>query len=165
MLRTLAICAGAWFIAFAALAQEPADIPAPERMDPQGIQAWYESYIRADGWTVIGANDVFVAMGSPGGASVMDDGTMLATIRHEYYEPRTLGGHTMRSLQQIRLIDCRRRVNRILSMTIFERSNLQGTRVTRESPNREGTTPTPNSLYLTTIDRVCDAPQEGQRPN
>src|SRR5262245_50008166 len=166
MLRTLAVCAGAWFIAFtAALAQEQADIPAPERIDPQGIQAWYEHYIHADGWTVMGADGVVVALGSPGGFSVMDDGTVLATIRYEYYEPRTLGGHTMRSMQQIRLIDCRRRANRILSLTIFERSNLQGARVTRESANSEWMTPSQGSLYLTVIDRVCNAPPEGQPPN
>ncbi len=164
MLRTLAVCAGVWFIAVAAFAQEQADIPAPERMDAQGIQTWFERHIRADGWALFGADRVAVALGSPQGVSVLDDGMLLATVRHEYYEPRTLGGHTMRSLQQIRLIDCRRRVNRILSMTIFEKSNLQGARVTRESANAEWMTPSPGSLYLTVIDQVC-AEREGGGQN
>lgn len=155
MLRTIAVCAGVWFIAATAFAQEQGDIPAPERIDPQGVQAWFERYIEADGWMLIGADGDAVALGSPSGASPMGDGTLLATVRHEYYAPRTLGGYTMRSLQQMRLIDCQRRLNRIVSITLFERSNLHGTRVTRESPGAEWTAPQPGSLYLAALEQVC----------
>lgn len=154
MLRTIAVCAGVWFIAASGFAQAQGDIPAPERVDPQGVQAWFERHIEADGWTLIGADGDAVALGSPS-VSPMGDGTLLATVRHEYYAPRTLGGHTMRSLQQMRLIDCQRRVNRIVSITLFERSNLQGTRVTRETPSAEWTAPQPGSLYLAALDQMC----------
>jgi hypothetical protein len=144
-------------MATTASGQQQGDIPAPERIDAQGVQAWFERHIQADGWTLIGADGVAVALNSPSGVAEVGDGTLLVTIRHEYYEPRTLGGHTMRSLQQIRLIDCARRANRIISMTLFEKSNLQGDRVTRETPGAEWTTPQPDSLYLAAIDRICAA--------
>lgn len=92
MLRTIAVCAGVWLIAVSAFAQAQGDIPAPERIDPQGVRAWFGRYIEADGWTLIGADGDAVALGSPSGVSPMGDGTLLATVRHEYYTPRTLGG-------------------------------------------------------------------------
>lgn len=61
----------------------------------------------------------------------------------------------MRSLQQMRLIDCQRRLNRIVSITLFERSNLQGARVTREIPGAAWTAPQPGSLYFTALGQVC----------
>jgi hypothetical protein len=155
MLRGPLVCAGVWLTAVAAFAQAQADIPAPERVDPQGVQAWFARYIHADGWTLIGADGDGLALAASAGASPMGEGVLLANVRHEYYAPRTLGGHAVRSLQQMRLIDCRRRLNRIVSMTIFERSNLQGAGVRRETPNAEWTAPPPGSLYLAALEQMC----------
>ncbi len=165
MLRTLAISAAAWFAALPAVAQEQGDIPEPVRIDPPAVEAWYQQYIHADGWLLLGADGEAVALASPSGVTQMDDGRLLATVRHEYYRPRSVGGQPVRSLQQIRMIDCERRVNRIVSMTVFSKSNLQGARATRENPGAEWTTPPPGSLYLAAMERMCAAPQQAQPPN
>ncbi|MGH6950691.1 MAG: surface-adhesin E family protein [Vitreimonas sp.] len=155
MLRTIAVCAGVWLTAVSAFAQAQGDIPAPERVDPQGVQAWFARYIETDGWTLIGADSDGLALGASAGASPMGEGMLLANVRHEYYAPRTVGGHNVRSLQQMRLIDCRRRLNRVVSMTVFERSNLQGAGVRRETPDAEWSAPSPGSLYLAALEQMC----------
>lgn len=94
---------------------------------------------------------------------LLPDGTLRATVRHEYYESRELGGMQMRSHQQVRIIDCQQRRQRIISMTIYERSNLSGASNARENPNVDWSAPSANSLYLTALERICAAPTEGTR--
>jgi len=164
MLRALAISAAVWFTAIPALGQEQGDIPEPAQINPQGVETWYQQYIHADGWTLIAADSEALALGSPDGVAQMEDGRLMATIRHEYYRPRAVGGQTVRSLQQIRMFDCDRHLNRVVSMTVFEKSNLQGPAVTRENPGAEWTPPQPGSLYLAAMERVCSAPRQAPQP-
>jgi hypothetical protein len=156
-LRSATLALGCWLAGAPALAQGQGDIPAPERIDPQTVQAWFERYIQAEGWTLIAADNVAVALASPASIAATSDGRIIATVRHEYYAQRELGGAPMRSLQQIRMIDCQRRANRVIAMTVFEKSNLQGASVRREMPGAEWSTPEPGSLYQAAIDRICAA--------
>jgi hypothetical protein len=147
----------------AAFAQQVEDIPVPDQgSDPQ---VWFDTYIEADGWTILGADGVAIALGSPEGVERFQDGTLRATVRHEYYQAREFGGQQMRSLVQTRIVDCARSANRIVSMTIFERSNMQGASATRQNESAAWDTPRDDSLYRTAMERICAAPVEGARLN
>jgi hypothetical protein len=132
---------------------QTADIPEPAGRGEAG--AWFEQYIDADGWTVLGRDDAAVALASPDGATRLADGTLQVTVRHEYYRQRDFGGYPTRSIVQTRIIDCVRGVHRTTSMTLFERSHMQGDSVSRENANAEWTTPSENSLYLTAARGLC----------
>lgn len=145
-----------------AASAQVSDIPEPAHgSDPT---AWFERYIEADGWTPLGVDEVAVALRSPDGIAQMEDGTLRVTVRHEYYQQRDFAGHPMRSMIQTRIVDCRRGENRIVAMTLFERSNMQGAQASRENASAEWSVPREGSLYLIALQRIC-APNEGVTQN
>jgi hypothetical protein len=149
-------------LAGAAHAQRADDIPVPDATE---IQGWYEQYINREGWTLLGVDSAGVALGSPDGVTRLADGTYRATVRHEYYEPRVLGGHVVRSMLQTRIVDCGRGMNRIVAMTLYERSNMQGGSTSGENDAAVWDRPSENSLYQTALERICAAPSEGEPLN
>lgn len=137
--------------------------PPPVTIDDEGVQAWLDRYIKADGWTVFAADGVAVAMGSPSGVTVMTDGTMRAEVRHEYYNPTRIGPMDTRSNLQTWIVDCEAKRVRVVSMQIFALSNLQGESAKSENPQAEWSTPSPGSVKARSVERVCRAPTDGER--
>lgn len=141
------------------------EIPAPTSVDDAAVRAWLSAYIETDGWTVIGADGVAVALGSPDGVAVSADGTIQARIRHEYYQPAEIGGQQVRSNLQTRIIDCEARRQRVVAMSIYERNNMQGASQTRETSTASWSAPTPDSLTARALERICRAPYDGEPLN
>lgn len=160
--RLLAVIAlGTAVGANTALAQDGSAIPPPERIDDASISAWLSSHIETDGWVVIAADGVAVALGSPSGVAQRADGYLQADIRHEYYEPTTLGPYQSSSNLQTRLVDCAERRQRVVVMTLFRLNNLQEELASHSNMSAEWSTPLEGSVAYRVIDRVCRAPTEG----
>ena len=145
-----------------AKAQDGSAIPPPARIDDASISAWLSSYIETDGWVVIAADGVAVALGSPSGVAQRADGYLQADIRHEYYEPTTLGPYQSSSNLQTRLIDCAERRQRVVAMTLFRFNNLREELASRSNFEPEWSTPSEGSVAYRVIDRICRAPTEGE---
>lgn len=140
---------------------QDADIPSPQEGAP--VQEWIDQYLQVEGWTFFGSDSRVAAFGGPDGVRVLRDGTMRATVRHEYYAQVEMGGSRVRSIVQVRQVDCARRMYRVESMTIYERSNMQGASQTHVSSGGEWAEGSPNSLYRAALARICSAPEQGQR--
>jgi hypothetical protein len=145
----------------ATLQTEPAT-PPPERLDDAGVSDWLDTYIETEGWAVIAADGMAVALGSPDGVIVRADGDLQAQIRHEYYRPTTIGPFQTSSNLQTRVIDCEERRHRVISMTLFEGHNLHGQLASQNNDSASWTTPSEGSVAYRVMDRVCRAPSEGE---
>jgi hypothetical protein len=159
-MRNVAVVLFACAILGEANAQE---IPAPASIDDAAVEAWLSEYIETDGWTVIGADGVAVALGSSDGVAVSADGTMRARIRHEYYQAVEIGGQQVRSNLQTRVIDCAAGRQRVVAMSIYELNDMQGASQSREMSTANWSVPTADSLGARAIARVCHAPDDGER--
>ena len=145
-----------------ALPQAENAIPPPQRIDDMAISDWLRAYIDMEGWVVIAADHVAVALGSPTGVVVRADGYLQADIRHEYYEPTTIGSYRTSSNLQTRVIDCGERRQRVIAMTLFERNNLRAELASQSNDSAPWTTPSKDSVGYRVMDRVCRAPAEGE---
>lgn len=158
----IAIFVGMAFHVGAAKAQDGSAIPPPERIDDESVSAWLSSYIETDGWLVIAADGVAVALGSASGVAQRTDGLLQADIRHEYYEPTTLGPYQSSSNLQTRLIDCDGRRQRVVKMTLFRFNNLREELASQSNPEADWSTPSEASVAYRVMDRICRAPTEGE---
>lgn len=143
-------------------AQDEPAIPPPARIDDASISAWLSDHIETDGWVVIAADGVAVALGSPIGVAQRADGYLQADIRHEYYEPTTLGNYQSSSNLQTRLIDCAGRRQRVVAMTLYRLNNLQEELASRSDMSGDWSTPSEGSVAYRVIDRVCRTTTEGE---
>lgn len=148
--------------ASAALAQDRTPVPPPDRIDDATIAAWLSEHIETDGWVVIAADEVAVALGSPAGVVERADGYLQADIRHEYYEATTIGPYRSSSNLQTRLIDCTQRKQRVVAMTLFRLNNLQEELASQSNMSAPWSTPAEGSVGHRVLDRVCRAPTEGE---
>jgi hypothetical protein len=142
------------------------DPPPPSEISDAGVKAWLNTYIRAEGWTVIAADNVAVTLGGPDGVEVLDGGYLRATIRHEYYRPTEFGDFHSRSNRQTWVIDCPNHRHKVTEMEIYAASNLAGDhRVMGPRPLAEAPwiASDPDSLSRRVETRICEAPTVGKR--
>jgi hypothetical protein len=144
-------------------AAQPSDAPAPASIDDAGVAAWMSAYLHIEGWTVFGADDVAVSLGSPDGVAVLGDGTLQATIRHEYYGPAEWDGQRVRSIVLTQNLDCAHHSYKTTEMSTYERSNMQGAAHAAAISDPSWQTPTTPSLTERAFQRACRAPVDGVR--
>lgn len=126
---------------------------APTMTQPV-LDAWIEQTLEIDGWTILAADQVAVALGE--GAGVTRDGDIVtAVIRHEYYAPITIGGFQTRSNLQRREMDCAGQRQRTVEMTLYRDNNLKEALDGRAFPDAEWRATTPNSVARTVLERAC----------
>lgn len=146
-----------------AYAQAPLTPPPPATIDDAGVTAWLKAHIKMEGWTLIGADGVAVALGSPDGVIKSSDGPMTAKIRHEYYRPVRLGDMDSRSNLQTWNVDCEGGRLQVVSIAIYEASNLEGRSQAKSNPDAAWSAVEPASLRGRTVKRICEAPTTGKR--
>lgn len=152
-------------LASAALAQAPAEPPAPTALTEAAVKAWVAQYIRANGWTYISADDAGVTLGGPDGVVVADKGFLQITIRHEYFQPRDVDGFLMRSNNQVWIIDCQNHRRKVTAMAFASGSNLSGSVKTIGSGRADQVdwiANAPDSEAARLEARACAAPKAGK---
>ena len=152
-LALLAVPATTW-------AAEPAP-PPPTSLDQAGVLAWLNKYIKADGWTVLAADQGAVAMSAPSGTKVLADATLQTEIREEYFKPMDFGAMRSRSTLQVWNVDCQADRMRVLAVRLYEGNNLQGAHVERENLKAPWTPIEPGSAPALTADRLCETGAAG----
>ena len=142
-----------------ALSSPPQAAPAPTAptaMSETALRTWVERTVRTDGWVILAADQMAVALGQAPGVT-RDGEIVTATIRHEYYAPFEIGGFTTRSNRQRRQFDCAGLRQRTVEMTLYAGNNLTDVLEARAFPDAEWTATTPNSVSRTVLDRACAA--------
>lgn len=137
--------------------------PMPAALDDVGVRSWLADHIESDGWILITADESAVSFGGPAGVTELADGTLSASVRHEYYGPMRLGALDSQSNLQSWNVDCRGRRLRVLSMAIYEGSNLSGPSQAQAQAEPSWIQVEPDSARGAIIKRICEAPTTGQR--
>lgn len=137
--------------------------PKPATFDDVDVRSWLADHIESDGWVLITADQAAVVFGGPAGVTKLTDGTLSTLVRHEYYAPTRLGALDSQSNIQSWNVDCRGRRLRVLSMAIYEGSNLSGSSQAQAKAEPPWIQVEPDSARGATIKRICEAPTTGQR--
>jgi hypothetical protein len=157
LVGTMLACA----LAAACAAAPEAPIPPPASVHSDGVKAWLNQYIKADGWIVFAFDQSAVSLGSPQGVAVLSDNTLQADVRREYFSVIIFGEFASRSNLQTWNVDCKSGKIRTTSMTVYALNNLQGDHETRELSDAPWHDVAANSVDEVARDRICRAPTEG----
>ena len=141
-------------VALFALALSSPPQAAPPTMTQPVLDAWIEQTLETDGWTILAADQVAVALGEASGVT-RDGDVVTALIRHEYYAPIEIGGFKTRSNLQRRQMDCAGQRQRTVEMTLYRDNNLKEALDGRAFPDADWTATTPNSVARTVLERAC----------
>lgn len=129
---------------------------APTTMNESQLRAWVERTVQTDGWTLLAADQMAVALGQAPGVT-RDGDRVTATIRHEYYAPIEIGGFQTRSNLQVRQFDCAALRHRTVEMTLYRDNNLGEALEGRRFPDAEWSPTSPASVSRTVLERACAA--------
>ena len=134
----------------------------PATMDAQGIDAWRQANIKADGgWVLMHADGAALTYaGGPNGVRADKDRFLHVDVRREYYKPVRLGPQTSRSNLQSWVVDCDLKRLRITGMNFYAQNNMQGNGF-RKSADEVGWAPVEAS-DMALVDRICAAAPKGR---
>ncbi|MFC7380419.1 surface-adhesin E family protein [Brevundimonas sp. GCM10030266] len=135
-------------------APQSAPQAAPPAMTQAALDVWIEQTLELDGWTVLAADQVAVALGESAGVT-RDGDIVTALIRHEYYAPLEIGGYRSSSNLQRRELDCVNLRHRTLEMTLYRDNNLKEQLASRRMDDAEWQATSPNSVARTVMERAC----------
>jgi hypothetical protein len=138
-----------------------AEPPPPASFDEADVLAWVDSYIDAVGWSVLAADDGAVALAAPAAPKVLDDATLQAEVRQEYFKPAAIGPMQSRSNLQIWNLDCKGARMRVLAIRIYEGNNLQGAHQERENMQAPWKPLEPGSAPAHAAERLCGGDDDG----
>lgn len=141
-------------LALLTLALFPPSQAAPPQVTRAALDAWIEQTLELDGWTILAADQVAVALGEGDGVTREGD-IVTAVIRHEYYAPIDIGGYQTRSNLQRRELDCAGLRQRTVEMTLYRDNNLKEPLDGRRFDDAPWQTTTPNSVSRTVLERAC----------
>lgn len=141
--------------------QQP--VPPPATLDDAGVEAWIGAHLETDGWVVLAADDLAVALGSADGVAVRADGIVTGLVRHEYYEPTDIGGHISASNTQVRQIDCANRRYRVVEMHLYRDNNLVGELASMSRADSQWFDLREGSVIARVSARMCEAEVTGER--
>lgn len=152
-----AFLAAALFLSAPASAQENVDPSPPLSIEDATVSAWIDQHLDVEGWQVVGADEVAVALVRTGALSHTPQGFPIADVRHEYYRASDFGGQSVRSNLQVRVFDCAQSRQQISAMAIYRHNNLRDNYGLRQFSGAEWTSGEPRSLKARTIAAVCQA--------
>lgn len=141
--------------------QQP--IPPPATLDDEGVEVWIGAYLETDGWVVLAADDLAVALGSADGVAVGAEGIVTGLVRHEYYRPSDIGGHVSASNTQVRQVDCVNRRYRVIEMHLYRDNNLGEELASMSRADAQWFDLREGSVIARVSDRMCAAEATGEQ--
>ena len=136
------------------------DPPPPASLEVGDVEAWAQTYIDGDMWTLITHDLEGARFVRPEGGRATAPHLIEADIRTELFQPVQMGAGLARSGLAHWSVDCAGTRYAVLSMTIYRHNNLRG-----ELARKPAADPgwiTPNEFQVATIKVICKAVLSGK---
>jgi hypothetical protein len=136
------------------------DPPPPASLAVGDVEAWAETYIDRDMWTLITHDVEGARFVRPEGGKATAPFTIEADVRTELFQPVQMGPGLARSGLAHWSVDCAGTRYSVLSMTIYSHNNLRGELA--KKPAADAGWMTPNEFQVATIKVLCKAVLTGK---
>ncbi len=142
-------------------APPPLDAPPPTSLENPDVEAWADSFLHTEGWTLLTHDLEGAHLTSHHGVLAPRNGLVELDIRTELFHPVEISPGPARSGVARWSVDCAKKRLAILSMTAYVHNNLQG-ELAKKPVSAARVWQDPNESESVTIGVICQAARSGR---